>query len=240
MKKRLKIDGFLVFCIFGLLVGAENIFLRNNQGGYISNILMNTFGMVLFILGEIIRISARGYKSEHLGNGQALIKTGPYFFVRNPMYLGILLIALGVALILLKWWAAGFFTALFIIRYKFVISQEEKKLEKIFSQEYMDYKNEVPRMLPSIKIFAVKYISECLPLKISWVKKEIGAINTLLLVMFFLSIWPRIKRTGISFYSEELTEWAILTSCFICMIFYFCRQTKKTMKNGSSQIKNTL
>lgn len=240
MKKRLKIDGVLMFCIFGLLVSAEHIFLRNNQGGYISNILMNSFGMVFFIAGEIIRMSARGYKSEHSGNGQVLIKTGPYSFARNPMYLGILLITLGAVLILLKWWAAGFFIVIFIIRYKLVISQEERKLEKIFSREYLDYKNDVPRILPSIKIFSGKYISEYLPLKISWVKKEIGAANTSLLIIFFLLIWPDIKRTGFRFYRDELIEWTILSLCFIFMIFYFCRQTKDLIKNGSSQIENTL
>lgn len=240
MKKRLKIDGLFMMCIFGLLIGASHIFLRDNQGGYAGNILMNTVGMAFFVLGEIIRISARGYKFENSGSGQRLIKTGPYSFARNPMYLGIMLIASGAALILLKWWAAGLLMMLFIIRYRLVIVSEERKLEGIFSEEYLEYKNKVPRILPSIKIFFGTNISECLPLKISWVKKEIGAVNTLLLVVFFLSIWPKIRRTGIRLYQEELMELTILSLCFVSMVFYFCRQTKGVIKNGSNQIKNTL
>src|SRR5216684_1627272 len=80
-----------------------------------------------------------------------LVTTPPYRHVRNPMYLGILLILLGEAalfgsLALLAWSivvAAGFHLA--------VTLYEEPGLRERFGAEYERYLAEVPRWLPRLR-----------------------------------------------------------------------------------------
>lgn len=189
MKKRIKIDGILIFCIFWLLVIFKDVFLRDKQASALPEIIMLSSGIVFFLTGQIIRISARGLKSEYSQNGALLIQNGPYSLVRNPMYLGVLLITAGVALILLNLWSAGVFVLLFLLRYLWVIRQEEEKLAVVFDEQYYNYRAKVPRILPSLHSLFKKDTREYLPVKKAWVKKEFGAIITLLLVILFLKCY---------------------------------------------------
>ena len=90
MKKRLKINGFIMFIAVLLILIFPAIFFRK-PGSYLYDSIMEIIGIVLILLGQFLRVSARGYKSEHSNNSRSLIQGGPYALVRNPMYLGILL-----------------------------------------------------------------------------------------------------------------------------------------------------
>lgn len=74
-----------------------------------------------------------------------LIREGPYRFSRNPMYLGMTGILLGIA------FAAGtppvflMPLAFFLTIRKFFIPYEEKKMEETFGEEYLHYKRRVKR-----------------------------------------------------------------------------------------------
>lgn len=73
------------------------------------------------------------------------VTTGPYRFSRNPMYVGMVLMLSGIALALqslpvLLTPLAFFFT----INHLF-IPHEEKRMEEIFGQAYLDYKHRVRR-----------------------------------------------------------------------------------------------
>jgi protein-S-isoprenylcysteine O-methyltransferase Ste14 len=91
MKKRIKINGIIMGLALILAIIFRNIFFRQNNPGLLENSLRIT-GLLSLFLGQLIRVSARGYKAEHSRNSHALIEGGPYQVVRNPMYLGILLI----------------------------------------------------------------------------------------------------------------------------------------------------
>lgn len=76
-----------------------------------------------------------------------LVFDGPYRFSRNPMYLGISLILLGIAFCV---GPAPFYLvplAFFITINATFVPYEEKKLESAFGQEYLDYKKRVRRWL---------------------------------------------------------------------------------------------
>ena len=83
---------------------------------------------------------------------QVLVVTGLYRYVRNPMYLGILLVLVGEALyfqefILLVY--AGLFTLSFN---RLVVNNEEHKLRRKFGANYNLYCHAIPRWFPKIKI----------------------------------------------------------------------------------------
>jgi len=235
MKKRLKINGIIMTCAAVMVVFFPRFFFRNNINAGIGEYI-ELLGFALILLGQIIRVSARGYKAEHSCESQALIQGGPYQVVRNPMYLGIFLIGLGVVLAVFKWWAAGIFITVFIIRYIMLIYKEEKKLLAAFPESYKDYCKKVPRILPSLFTITKLDISEYLPIKLSWFKKEIGSILTLLLLTLLVESWEDIAREGFKAYIRQ-SIWLFLTFVlFIVFVFLLSRWTNK--KNGNGADKN--
>lgn len=80
----------------------------------------------------------------------ALVVTGPYRHVRNPMFTGVLAVLLGEAAItrspaLLAWFAL-FWTMLAIL----IPLIEEPKLARRFGADYARYRRHVPRWLPRL------------------------------------------------------------------------------------------
>lgn len=234
MKRRIKINGFIIFCAFLAITLFPALFFRNGKIASLDR-AAEIFGVAFILLGQIIRVSARGYKSEHSQNGHSLILGGPYALVRNPMYLGILLIGLGVALMLFNWWVICIFLWFFIIRYILLIFKEEKKLLALFPQRYPAYQQRVPRILPLLTTLLQKDISEYLPLKLSWLKKEIGSILAVLLVTLFLESWEEIKNKGIGVYLKEAIAYLAIIILFIFVVVYLNRRTESLEKGVSNK-----
>jgi protein-S-isoprenylcysteine O-methyltransferase Ste14 len=80
-----------------------------------------------------------------------LVVTGPYRYVRNPIYVGVVLIFLGH----FSWfgyWALLLYTVLaFIGVHFFVVLYEEPTLKTKFGAAYEDYRRKVPRWIPRFK-----------------------------------------------------------------------------------------
>ena len=192
---------------------------------------MEVLGFSFILLGQIIRVSARGYKAEHSRESQALIQGGPYQVVRNPMYLGILLIGLGVVLAVFKLWVVVIFLIVFVIRYMLLILKEEKKLLAVFPGAYQEYCKKVPRILPKFSSIINLDISAYLPIKISWLYKEIGSIVTLLLLVLLAVSWEGIYRLGVWVYLKGFV-WLLFT--FILFIIFVILLSERTeVKNAS-------
>ena len=78
MKKRLKINGVIIFCVFLMAVVFPATFLRKENGFSALDQVAEIVGISLMLLGQLLRASARGFKSEYSGNGHLLIQGGPY------------------------------------------------------------------------------------------------------------------------------------------------------------------
>lgn len=230
MKKRLKVNGIIMGFAALAIVFFPRFFLRVYSGSPKEEIL-EVAGFAFILLGQIIRVSARGYKAEHSQDSRALIQGGPYQVVRNPMYLGIFLIGLGVVLAVFKWWAVIVFVAVFIIRYIFLIYQEEKKLRFMFPQIYPEYCCKVPRIIPVLSGIIKLDISDYLPIRISWFKKEIGSIVTLLLLILIVWSWEKVTQEGIRAYLQQ-SGWVFLT--FVLFIFFVILLNKRTSEKNES------
>ncbi len=239
MKKRLKINGIVMSCAAILVVLFPRIFFRSNVSGSIEEYI-EILGFTLILLGQIIRVSARGYKVEHSCESQALIQGGPYQVVRNPMYLGILLIGLGVVLAVFKFWVVAIFTAVFILRYAILMYSEEKKLLKTFPDTYPQYCKKVPRILPKLSNLINLEISEYLPIKISWFQREIGSILTLLFLTLLVESWEDIYQEGIKVYLRN-SVWLMLTFIlFIIFVILLSKLTRNKHEADTNKSKNNL
>jgi protein-S-isoprenylcysteine O-methyltransferase Ste14 len=109
------------------------------------------WGAVLVLIGELIRFWALGFMEK---KGQKLAMSGPYAFVRNPLYVGNFFLGLGVAVIVWNWIILVIFLAGFLGIYAGTIRGEEKHLREMFGKPYEDYCENVPSLLPKLTPYA--------------------------------------------------------------------------------------
>jgi protein-S-isoprenylcysteine O-methyltransferase Ste14 len=74
-----------------------------------------------------------------------LVTTGPYRFTRNPMYVGITSLYLGLALLTAMAWPLLLLPAVLFALWRFVISREERYLASEFGSDYEEYRRKVGR-----------------------------------------------------------------------------------------------
>ena len=77
----------------------------------------------------------------------SLQTTGIYAITRNPMYVGLSIVYLGITCFIGNWWNIILFPILLLIIQEYIIKREEKYLELEFEQAYRDYKRIVRRWL---------------------------------------------------------------------------------------------
>jgi protein-S-isoprenylcysteine O-methyltransferase Ste14 len=114
------------------------------------------WGLPLALLGESIRlwgVSLAGSATRVTGEVGAieLVTSGPFAHVRNPLYLGNMLLYLGMGVAsnaLFPWLQAGALLW-FIVQYSAIVSLEEDFLRTRFGEEYARYCAAVPRFVPS-------------------------------------------------------------------------------------------
>ncbi|MGR5069735.1 MULTISPECIES: methyltransferase family protein [Vibrio] len=80
-------------------------------------------------------------------SASSVVNTGVFAYTRNPMYFGLLLIIIALGL----WWqhlSVILCGALFVTYMnRFQIKPEERALERLFGEDYVDYKNQVRRWI---------------------------------------------------------------------------------------------
>ncbi|HWE87212.1 MAG TPA: isoprenylcysteine carboxylmethyltransferase family protein [Terracidiphilus sp.] len=103
------------------------------------------WSLILVVPGLWLRAYASGYVKKN----QELTATGPYAHVRNPLYLGSILIAAGFAVALESWAFAAALTVMFIAIYVPVIASEERFLRATFPG-FGAYCRQVPRLIPRL------------------------------------------------------------------------------------------
>jgi protein-S-isoprenylcysteine O-methyltransferase Ste14 len=77
----------------------------------------------------------------------AIVTTGPYRLTRNPAYLGMALVYIGIALLADALWVLVPLPVVLLIIDRMVIAREERYLEGKFGQEYLDYKGRARRWI---------------------------------------------------------------------------------------------
>lgn len=167
---------------------------------YNGNLTSWIIGSIILLLGESIRV----WGVAHAGSltrtttsvkANNLVVTGPFSYVRNPLYIGNILIYLGFGIISLALFPYLQLVALiwFIFQYHLIISIEEEFLESKFGHTYLNYKNSVPRIFP--RFTAASFDSE---LKIdpnykNTFKSETSTIRALVLIPILLLIIHMVK-----------------------------------------------
>ena len=89
----------------------------------------------------------RAWAAGHLAKDRSLAVSGPYAYLRNPLYAGTLITALGLLIGARNIWLAVFFVLVFLLVYLPAVELEEQHLREIFP-EYGFYAARVRRFLP--------------------------------------------------------------------------------------------
>ena len=110
------------------------------------SMLFLVIGLEVAVFGEAIRTWAAGY----LRKGELLAVSGPYAYVRHPLYLGSFLIGCGFCIAVQSLNFFIIFLVLFGFIYRYPLANEEKELAEKFGVEFISYKETVPRFFPAV------------------------------------------------------------------------------------------
>jgi protein-S-isoprenylcysteine O-methyltransferase Ste14 len=123
-----------------------------------STITSMIVGLAVAMFGEFWRlwgVSYAGSETRTTGGGVGgtyLVISGAYSHVRNPLYVGNILMYLGIGIMSMSLYPYLQIIALwfFYFQYDQIINEEEKFLATKFGNEYQNYLDNVPRLIPSI------------------------------------------------------------------------------------------
>ena len=123
-------SGFLLVAAFLWLASPSNLSLA--------------LGLPLALAGLALRAWAAG----HLEKNMQLTTSGPFAYIRNPLYVGTLTVAAGFVLAARRWELALLFGAVFLLVYLPVVELEEQHLHTLFP-DFAAYVARVPKLIPS-------------------------------------------------------------------------------------------
>jgi len=129
---------------FELVLQVRSIVLATGALLYFSGLGLVLWGRLA--LGKMYFVSTS--QAVQLFAGHELVTRGPFAIVRHPMYLGLLLTALG-GLLLYQTWTMLVFSLLapFMLRRA---GREERVLAAVFGEQWQDYCSRVPAFLPKV------------------------------------------------------------------------------------------
>jgi protein-S-isoprenylcysteine O-methyltransferase Ste14 len=80
----------------------------------------------------------------------AIVTSGPFRFSRNPLYVALTLLYVGLTLAVDTWWGLILLVPLLVTMHLGVVLREERYLERKFGEDYRRYKAGVARYVPPI------------------------------------------------------------------------------------------
>lgn len=153
--------------------------------------LTATLGIMLITFGELFRIYSVAFigtvsRTRSHSTGQKLITTGPFSYVRNPLYVGNFGITAGVGLFTGVTWIFVLTVVLFAVQYFFIVRFEEDLLIERFGEEYAEFIRTTPRWVPAHlpKLEAIEWPDNFSPS----LKSEKNTLTTIFVLCFLLAI----------------------------------------------------
>ncbi len=125
--------------------------------GGTSTLLLWIAGFVLMLAGITFRAHSAGYlagaHTTTTVNADYVCTSGPFAYIRNPLYLGNFIIGLSLCIAFNEWYGYLVFALHFISVYSIMIPYEEKFLADKFGEKYTEYRAHVRRFIPRLKPF---------------------------------------------------------------------------------------
>jgi protein-S-isoprenylcysteine O-methyltransferase Ste14 len=159
-------------------------------------------GILIMTIGEALRfwgVSIVGAETRTTGRvgGTHLITSGPFAYIRNPLYLGNMMLYAGVGIMSMALfpWLLAAAVLWFYIQYWLIVTREEEYLASTFGDAFGEYVKNVPRFFPRL----TPYRSTLSQPKRTNLREglaserrtlqAIGLVMTALLVVFAVRTW---------------------------------------------------
>jgi len=147
-------------------------------------------GLLIVGLGEAVRLWAVHHigaisrtRSDRLG---PLIATGPFAYVRNPLYLGNILLWAGFSISARLLWLTPIIVILLALEYHAIVRWEERLLTERIGEPYADYVAGVPRWVPRWSVRARQLPEQ--PAVFSWKQTLFSERGTLIAIGFGIAL----------------------------------------------------
>jgi protein-S-isoprenylcysteine O-methyltransferase Ste14 len=139
---------FALLCIAGAL--EYGFGLRHHRGpaavkGFLAVIIFGFSGYLA--LHAFVVLKKQGTYIDPNRPTIQIVEDGPFRFSRNPMYLSLILVLFGFAVLLLSIWFMVAATVLWLVFNRIAVVAEEVYLEKKFGEQYTAYKSRVRRWI---------------------------------------------------------------------------------------------
>jgi len=191
-------------------------------------------GVLIALAGGLVRILTIGLVYIKRGGrdkkvyAETLVTDGIFGHVRNPMYLGNLLIAAGICLMYGSLWVVAGVFPLFLFIYISIVTAEERFLAAKFGETFESYCREVPRFLPRLRGVAETFGNY----QFNWrrvVKKEYGTTCGLLAGIYLLGLWKYVYLHGIP-PRVFISPMAVVPLFIVIAAYIAARYSKKTRR----------
>lgn len=155
-------------------------------------------GFAVSVVGELIRYWGVAYAGSltrvaSVGAPEVIL-AGPFAHVRNPLYIGNILLYTGIGIMsnALVPWLQLLALVWFSFQYGIIVSLEEEFLEKEFGAAYMEFKKNVPRFIPRMTRYEHPAQVSQLPKWTEAGQSERRTLQAIVLVMLILTVlWYR-------------------------------------------------
>jgi protein-S-isoprenylcysteine O-methyltransferase Ste14 len=139
----------LAFALFGLeVLQPRPLFAERYLAGQV-------LGIAMIVVGMALRGWGSGYAGKHtrsaLISAPRLVTAGPFAYVRNPIYVGTIVLGFGMCSVNGDPLAHLLAALAFVVLYFGIVPAEEDYLTKQFGPDYQRYQSAVPRLLPRVR-----------------------------------------------------------------------------------------
>jgi protein-S-isoprenylcysteine O-methyltransferase Ste14 len=186
-----------VLCLLALFVTHPSYPLGRGS----LNLLLDLAGILVALLGEALRIVTIGYEYIERGGrnrqvyASRLVQGGVFAQCRNPLYLGNILLTLGLALIVNAMVFYLIVLPLVIYAYTAIVAAEEQFLRNTFGAEFDQYCRRVNRWIPSLRGWRASIAG----MRFNWRRvlvKEYNTIFVVLLALVVVKLWSDYEVRG--------------------------------------------
>lgn len=144
---------FLAFIALSVVLYVEWPLQILSVTGSLGNLSIKLLGGLVLLAGIVVLVSAmREFKRlntniETWKAARTVVSHGIYRYSRNPIYLAMFVMLLGISLLANNLWMLFSYVPVSLIMYYGVIRKEETYLERKFGESYLRYKNNVSRWI---------------------------------------------------------------------------------------------
>ncbi len=166
-----------------------------------ADVALDAIGLAVALAGQTLRAMViglayirRGGKGKKI-HADNLVTDGFFAHSRNPLYLGNMMVFLGLFLVLNSWLGYLVGVPFFYIAYLSITLAEEAYLRKHFGEEYVAYYRRVNRFIPSFKGLGATMRS----MTFDWgrlIRKEYGSTFIWITAALLLLLWEAAARHG--------------------------------------------